>query len=355
VNPNVLLPFMSSTLSFVFFVLLIDQYRARRRPYQLVWALGMLWYGISAGTEWMGSAFGWSEPLYRTWYLVGAIWVAAWLGLGTVYLLGRTRFGIAFAFSLLLAGLFTYLTQAKYDYPQSGIAPEVYGLIGLALAVGILVLSLRRSRHWVTLSGAAIAVGSIVALVMMATATLPAPGYVVDPATHIPTGALLPGYIRLLAPFFNITGAFALTLGAMYSAYVFMPKRRLIRYELRRGQPVPRLLANLLVAPAAVSVNFAASVPGAVKGMFDGTTNSRVPATILIAIGGIIPAITSGLNRFGDTSGFFVGEFLGVLFLFLGFLVSIEVFEQLRVPFTDRVLWQRHARVAAGPGSGEAS
>ena len=81
--------------------------------------------------------------------------------------------------------------------------------------------------------------------------------------------------------------------------------------------------------------------------MFDGTTNSRVPATILIAIGAIIPAITSGLNRFGDTSGFFVGEFLGVLFLFTGFLVSIEVFWQIRVPFTKHVLWQRKARDAA--------
>jgi hypothetical protein len=76
------------------------------------------------------------------------------------------------------------------------------------------------------------------------------------------------------------------------------------------------------------------------------TADTRVPATILIAIGAIIPAITSGLNRFGDTSGFFLGEFLGVVFLFLGFLVSIEVFQQIRVPFTGRVLWRRGARDA---------
>ena len=53
------------------------------------------------------------------------------------------------------------------------------------------------------------------------------------------------------------------------------------------------------------------------------------PATILIAVGGIIPAITSGLNRFGQTCGFFVGELLGVVFLFAGFLVSVEVFRRL--------------------------
>jgi hypothetical protein len=345
-DPNVLLPFLSSTLSFVFFLLLIDQWRERHRPYQLVWALGMLWYALSAGTEWIGSAIGWSEALYKTWYLIGAIWVAAWLGLGTVYLLAKTRFGYAFAFSLLLAGLFTYLTQARYEYAQSGIAPQLYGLIGLALAAGIFVLSFRRSEHWVTLSAAAIAVGSIGGLVMIATVSLPAPGYVVDPVTRIPTGELLPGYIRLLAPFFNITGAYALTLGAVYSAYVFMPKRRIVRYEIRRGQSLGSFLGNLLVAPVAIGVNFVASLPGTIKGLFDGTTNSRVPATILIAIGAIIPAITSGLNRFGDTSAFFLGEFLGVVFLFAGFLVSIEVFSQLRVPFTDRVLWQRRIRGA---------
>ena len=31
----------------------------------------------------------------------------------------------------------------------------------------------------------------------------------------------------------------------------------------------------------------------------------------------------------------------GVVFLFLGFLVSIEVFQEFRVPFTSHVPWQR--------------
>ncbi len=68
-NLNVVLPLASSILSFVFFAFLIDQWRERRWTYQLVWAIGMLWYGLSAGTEFLGGAFGWSEPLYRAWYL----------------------------------------------------------------------------------------------------------------------------------------------------------------------------------------------------------------------------------------------------------------------------------------------
>jgi hypothetical protein len=36
-----------------------------------------------------------------------------------------------------------------------------------------------------------------------------------------------------------------------------------------------------------------------------------------------------------------VGELLGVVFLFAGFLVSIEVFREIRVPFTTIVLRSR--------------
>jgi hypothetical protein len=340
---NVVLPFASSLLSLVFFVLLVDQWRERHRPYQAAWAIGMLWYGLSAGTEWIGGAFGWSEPVYKLWYLIGAIWVAGWLGLGTVYLLGKTRFGFAFALSLLLAGLFTYLTQSRYQYENSGAAPAIYFGIAIVVALGVVVLTLRRSPRWADLGAAVIVGGTIMSAIMVARVELPPPGWVVDPATHIPTGDLFPGYIRLLTPFFNITGAFALTLGALYSAYIFMPKRRVIRYHIGADRGIAWFLKNLLIAPVAIVVNLVASLPLAAQALVNGTINSRVPATTLIAIGAIIPAITSGLNRFGSTSGFFVGELLGVVFLFAGFLVSIEVFRELRVPFTSVVIWRRKA------------
>ena len=60
-----------------------------------------------------------------------------------------------------------------------------------------------------------------------------------------------------------------------------------------------------------------------------------MPATILIAIGAFIPTLTDSLNRFGTTDLFQLGKFLGVVFLFAGFLVSIEVFREIRIPFTS--------------------
>ena len=342
---NVLLPLCSSMLSFVFFALLLDQWRERHRSYQAAWAIGMLWYGLSAGTEFLGGAFGWSEPLYRAWYLIGAIWVAGWLGLGTVLLLGRTRFGFVFAHSVFLAGLFAAGAQAKYNYAQGAAAAQIYFGAAIVLAIAIAVDTARGGRLWPRLAAAGMVAGTVASAVMMATVSLPAPGWVVDPVTHIPTGVLFPGYLRLLTPLFNVTGAFALTLGGIYSTYIFMPKRRVIRYSLDRasGAGVARWAVNLAIAPVAIVVNLLASLPGTVAALFAGRLHSRVPATLLIAVGGLIPAITSGLNRFGDTSGFFVGEFLGVFFLFAGFLVSIEVFRDIRVPFTTIVLRSRTA------------
>ena len=44
--------------------------------------------------------------------------------------------------------------------------------------------------------------------------------------------------------------------------------------------------------------------------------------------------VTDSLNRLGSTELFQVGKFLGVVFLFGGFLVSIEVFREIQIPFT---------------------
>jgi hypothetical protein len=344
VQPNVLLPFLSSLLSFVFALFLLDQWLERRRSYQLIWTIGMVWYGISAGTEFLGGAYGWSEPLYRVWYLIGAVYVAAWLGLGTMYLLGKTRFGYGAAFSVLLAGLFTVLAQAKAQYTDTGLLPYVAFAIATVGAILITIETYRGTGRWSLIAGALIIGGSVVAIPIVFTAVIPAPGYALD-ANGIPVGTAMPGSVRLLTPLFNVTGGFALALGALYSTYMYMPKKRVMRYDLTRSGGIGRFLVNLAIAPVAITVNLLASIPGTVTALFAGRLNSRVPATILLAIGGFIPSLTSGLSRFGFTETFYLGELLGVIFLFAGTLVSVEVFREFRIPFTRRVFKVRQEAV----------
>ncbi len=337
VDANIALPLLSTLLSFAFAVLVADQWTRRRQPYQLVWTLGLLWYGIGAGTELLGGAFGWNEVLYRGWYLFGAFGVAAYLGLGTVFLLNRTRFGYVVAASVFAGGLFSILSAvARSREGDPASAATVISVVALATAAAIALALMTRVRRRLVAPTAAVILGlaSVVVAVLTLTAPVAAPGFHLD-ATGVPTGDAFPADLRVMTPPFNIAGAFALVFGAVYSAYIFMPKVRVLR--ITGGPPVLGAIGRAV----AVVVNFFASLPAAWRALLAGELNSRVPATILIAIGGFIPGWTSGLNRFGVTWAFFLGELLGVIFIFLGFLVSIEVFSDVRLPFTRIVLRRR--------------
>jgi hypothetical protein len=336
--PSPWLPGATSILALVLAVALLDQWRERRQGFQLIWAIGMAFYGIASGCEAIAAAGTWNEGLYRTWYLTGAVWTAGWLGLGTAFLLGRTRFGYTFAFCLLLAGVFTLLTQRKFNYVGAGSAPILYLIGALVLAAAVAIETYFQNERWPVLAAGAVIGTTLLSLVLMVTVTLPAPGYSLDPATGVPTGDLFPGTIRLLTPFLNITGGLALAFGALFSAYMFMPKRRVLAYSLDPNQAGDQFLFNLLISPVAIVVNFVASVPGAVRALFAGRLHSRVPATILIAIGGFLASGGDALNRFGVTNYFQVGKFLALVLILLGFLISIEAFREIRVPFTSIVL-----------------
>ena len=346
--PPALLPAATSLFALAFSIALIDQWRDRRHGFQLIWAIGMLFYGVAAGSEALAAAGGWNEALYRGWYLTGAVWTAGWLGLGTAFLLGRTRFGYSFALCLFLAGLFTFLVRNRPEYAGAGTLPLLYFIVAGVLALAVAVETYFQNDRWPLLAAGAVVGATVVSIVLMATTTLEAPGYALDETTGQPIATLFPGSLRLLTPFLNITGAFALVLGAIFSTYVFMPKKRVLPYSLDPNQPGDQFLFNLLIAPVAIAVNFAVSLPGAVRALFAGRLHSRVPATMLIAIGAFIPTITDSLNRFGATEMFQVGKFLGVFFLFAGFLVSVETFREIRIPFTRiRLGGARHENTVA--------
>lgn len=338
---SVALPAATSLIALFFALALADQWRLRRQPFQLAWALGMLFFGIASGCEALAAAAGWSEPLYRTWYLTGAVWTAGWLGLGTAFLLGRTRFGYAFAFSLFLAGVFTLLTQRRYEYDGAGSAHVIYFIVAGILGLAVAVETYFQNERWPRIAALAVGGATVLSIGLMLTTTLPAPGYAVDPATGVPTAELFPGTLRLLTPFLNVTGGLSLMLGAIFSAYVFMPKKRVLAHSLDPNQKGDEFLFNLLIAPVAITVNLAASLPGAIRALVTGRIHSRVPATILIAIGAVMASSGDTLLRFGITDFFQAGKLLAVIFLFAGFLVSVEAFAEFRIPFTGVMLSRR--------------
>jgi hypothetical protein len=329
-----LIPAITAALALALAVALIDQWRERRHTYQLVWAIGMAFFGIASAAEAVAAAGGWNEALYRVWYLCGAVWTAGWLGLGTAFLLQKTRFGYAFAFTLFLGGLFTFLTQRRFEYPGAGVAPILYFVVATIMGLAVAIETYFQNERWPRIAALGVIGATILSVGLMAGVELPAPGYALDRTTDQPVATLFPGTLRLLTPFLNVTGGLSLLFGALFSAYIYMPKRRILAYSLDANQSGEQFLFNLLISPVAFTVNFGASLPGAIRELLAGRLHSRVPATLLIAIGAFVASAGDGLNRFGITAPFAVAKLVAVAFLLAGFLVSIEVFREYRIPFT---------------------
>ena len=189
---NTFLPFASSFISIIFALVVLRRFAQRGGAHLLLWGIGMVFYAIGGFSEGYFGAFGWSDTVFRLWYLFGAILVAAWLGQGTVYLLAKRRW--ANAFMVLLA------------------------------------------------------LGSIYGALRVFTAQL-------DPnllTTSLHTGSELSGHaivtsgVRTLTPFFNIYGTITLVGGAVYSAFLFWRKRILLH----------RTLGNILIAVGAIMPAF---------------------------------------------------------------------------------------------------
>lgn len=212
------IPLASAIVSVVFAVLVLKRYSERGGQHNLFWGIGMIFYAIGGFAEAYYGAFGFQIIVYKLWYLCGAILVAAWLGQGTVSLLWKNK------------------TWAKVS---------LYILI----------------------------IASIIStfLIIFATTTPEAlDGF------ELTARGVLPKYMRLQTPFYNIYGTLFLVGGAIYSAWIFYKKRIFLH---------------------------------------------RVIGNILIAIGALAPAIGGTLNRAGAVPyALYIGELIGAILLFAGFL-----------------------------------
>jgi len=174
----------------VFAYTVFHRYAQRGGEHLLLWGIGLVMFGIVGAAE-LVSTFGWSPTAFRLWYLCGAMYTAAWLGQGTVYLLSRRK----------------------------------------RLAVGTLLMLLA---------------ASLAAAYLVFAEPLNAGAY--DP--RMPLGvqyrAILPSgaAVRKLTPVFNIYGTFTLIGGALYSSWL------LWRKEIVPG----RVIGNLLIAAGGLSL-----------------------------------------------------------------------------------------------------
>jgi hypothetical protein len=82
-----------------------DRWLAGRRRHELAWAIALMLFATGALCLWLGASAGWTLPVFRAFYLFGAVVNVPVLALGTVYLLGSRRAGDRAA---LVVGAFVF-------------------------------------------------------------------------------------------------------------------------------------------------------------------------------------------------------------------------------------------------------
>jgi uncharacterized membrane protein len=195
-----IIPLTSAIVSLVFGVIVLDQYFARRQPFQLLWTVGLFMYGFSAFTEFYTETYGLHVVMFRLWYFFGAICVAAYLGQGTVYLLLQRR--TAHILMAILAVL------------------SIYGAIRL-FSMNIDLGTAKRLTDKI----------------------------------------VMPTDISILAGILNTYGTVALVGGALYSAWIFwrkriLPHRLVSNVLIALGALLPAIGGSLLKLGTAHGISF---------------------------------------------------------------------------------------------------
>ena len=121
---DALLPLLSTLISVLFALLLAGQYLRRRKPYQLVWAFSLVFYAVGVCAEYLARLDGWTAPLYRAFYLFGGLYVAAYLGMGTVFLLCSPRLARTLLLWLLAASFYGALRTLTAPLEISLLPPH---------------------------------------------------------------------------------------------------------------------------------------------------------------------------------------------------------------------------------------
>ena len=183
------IPYLSTIITFVFVIAVYNRYRQRGGVHLLLWAIGLLFYGIGTLCEVILS-LTFNITVLKIWYLTGAMLTAAWLGMGTVHLLIR-----------------------------KGNAAKVI--------------------TWV------LAAVSVLAFVLVMLAPVISSNYdIARPASEQYKEILSrSGLIILLTILLNIYGTITLVGGAIYSAFLFWRKKVLAN----------RMFGNILIAAGALS------------------------------------------------------------------------------------------------------
>jgi hypothetical protein len=157
-------PIVTTVVALVFAVVLGRRYRERGGTHLAWWCAGMVTYGAGTITESLTTLFGWSEPVFKAWYITGALLGGAPLAQGTAYLLlsrrTATRLALGVGTVVVVAAIAVMLSPVRFELVEPHrLSGRVFGwpwvrrfspfinLYAVILLVGGAILSAWRYRH----------------------------------------------------------------------------------------------------------------------------------------------------------------------------------------------------------------
>lgn len=169
---------IAASAATVFAIDLWRNHRRRPRPHIAAYATGMTMFALATWCLFLGVALGWTGPVYRTFFLFGAVLNIPFLALGSMFLVVGRRSGHAMLIAIgAFAAISTTLTlTVPFDKPlpdagiphevfAQGFGPRLFAAIGAGTGATILIVLgivsvvrfWRRDRHVVWGSGLIVA------------------------------------------------------------------------------------------------------------------------------------------------------------------------------------------------------
>ena len=115
-----LIPLFTSAISFVFVVLLLNQFIRRRKIHQVLWMIALLFFGISTLMELLMNPdiFGFNVILFSIFY-VTATSLVGFLGAGQLYLIFKNKISLIFLIFVILITLILLSVLIFTPFPTS--------------------------------------------------------------------------------------------------------------------------------------------------------------------------------------------------------------------------------------------
>lgn len=117
------IPIVTTVIALSLALELGRRYRDRGGPHLLWWTIGALTYAAGTAIEASVTLFGWSEALFRSWYIMGALLGGAPLAQGAVYLHVPRRaadvLSVVLITVVLIAATFVLMVPIKHELVEA--------------------------------------------------------------------------------------------------------------------------------------------------------------------------------------------------------------------------------------------